>query len=405
MAAQQLPMPSNQPHSCDEDNSLSHSTYSGGRFDNPKSFTGWHKASMWNAFKWSLSRKEPKPPADVDTALPVLKPDWEKINNPPKDAIQAMWIGHASFLVQMQGLNFLTDPVWSERCSPSQLVGPKRYRPPPCGIDELPPIHFVIISHNHYDHLDALAVQKLGNGPLWIVPKGHMKWFQGMGVNRVVEFDWWDELEIAPELRVVCLPAQHWSKRTLTDDNCALWSGWGVFGSKQRVFFAGDTGYCTGFQEIGKKFGPFDLGLIPIGAYDPRWFMCPQHVDPEEAVQIHVDIQSKKSIGMHWGTFILTDEPVLEPPVRVAADMKKRGLPEDEFIAIKHGEIVAIPVESSSSASSSSTSTKKSKKSKKAVKEVEDTESSRSAATESDPAPKKKTHKEAATPSSSGDDN
>jgi N-acyl-phosphatidylethanolamine-hydrolysing phospholipase D len=297
-------------------------------------------------------------------------------------------------------------------------------------MDELPPIHFVIISHNHYDHLDALAVEKLGNGPLWIVPKGHLKWFEGMGVTRVVEFDWWDELEITPELRVACLPAQHWSKRTLTDDNCALWSGWGVFGTKQRLFFAGDTGYCPGFQEIGKKFGPFDLSLIPIGAYDPRWFMwygwkkspkirverslilfvvasSPQHVDPEEAVQIHVDIQSKKSIGMHWGTFILTDEPVLEPPVRVAADMKKRGLPDDEFVAIKHGEIVSVSAESSSSASSpSAKSTKKSKKSKK-VKEVEETESSKSAATgtESEAAPKKKKKKAAAVAASSSDDN
>lgn len=246
-------------------------------------------------------------------------------------------MGHASFLVQIDGLNILTDPVWSDRCSPVQFLGPSRYRKPPCHLMELPRINVILISHNHYDHLDLHTVRHFKDTVLWIVPHGHRKWFADEGITRVIEMKWWDKYPLNEQVEIACLPAQHWSKRTAFDDMCALWSGWAILGSTRKVFFAGDTGLCPGFKEIGDKFGPFDLSLIPIGAYEPRWMMRCQHVDPVGAVDIHVDIQSKQSIGMHWGTWVLTDEHVLEPPQKVAEELAKRNLDPASFIAIHHG--------------------------------------------------------------------
>ena len=246
------------------------------------------------------------------------------------------WLGHACFLVQMDGLNLLTDPVWSDRCSPISWLGPSRYRKPPCKLSELPQIDVVLISHNHYDHLDLFTIRWLGNSPIYIVPDGHRAWFNKLKIHRVIEMKWWDSYSISPIVKIGCLPAQHWSKRTTFDDMKALWSGWGVFGSK-KLFFAGDTGYCQGFEQIGDKYGPFDLALIPIGAYEPRDFMRCQHVDPIEAVQIHQDIGSKQSIGMHWGTWVLTDEHVYEPPQKLAQELASRNLDPTCFFALHHG--------------------------------------------------------------------
>lgn len=204
-------------------------------------------------------------------------------------------------------------------------------------IQELPPIDFVVISHNHYDHLDHKAVKELGNKPLWVVPQGHKSWFESCDISNFVELGWWDQYPINDNVKVMALPCQHWSKRTAFDDFEALWASWAIVGSK-KVYFAGDTGYCDTFKEIGREVGPFDLSFIPIGAYEPRDIMCPQHVDPDQSVQIHVDIQSKKSVGMHWGTFILTDEHILEPPQKLAQAMQQQGLPDDQFIVVKHGE-------------------------------------------------------------------
>jgi len=247
-------------------------------------------------------------------------------------------MGHASFLVQMDGLNILTDPVWSDRCSPISFLGPLRYRKPPCQLSELPRIDVVLVSHNHYDHLDLLTVRHFRNQVLWIVPDGHRSWFAAENIDRVIEMKWWDTYPLKPGVDVACLPAQHWSKRTAFDDMVSLWSGWGILGQK-KLFFAGDTGYCEGFQQIGDKFGPFDLSLIPIGAYEPRWMMQCQHVDPVEAVSIHQDLRSKQSIGMHWGTWVLTDEHVLEPPQMLAAELSQRNLEPTSFIALNHGQV------------------------------------------------------------------
>lgn len=270
--------------------------------------------------------------------LPVITPDWPRILNPPQGEVQATWMGHASFLVQLDGINILTDPVWSDRCSPVQFIGPSRYRKPPCHLMELPRIDVILISHNHYDHLDLHTARHFRDTVLWIVPDGHRDWFTAEGITRVIEMKWWDKYPLNEKVEITCLPAQHWSKRTAFDDMRALWSGWGILGSERRVFFAGDTGFCPGFAEIGAKFGPFDLALLPIGAYEPRWMMRCQHVDPIEAVDIHVNIRSKQSIGMHWGTWVLTDEHVFEPPQKVADELAARNLDPTSFISITHGQ-------------------------------------------------------------------
>lgn len=191
--------------------------------------------------------------------------------------VRVTWLGHATVLVEMEELVFLTDPIFSSRASPSQYLGPKRFRHPPCTIGQLPPIDAVLISHNHYDHLDYGSVaalnERFGNELRWFVPLGLLDWMQKCGCENVIELDWWEENCVPghDEVTFVFTPAQHWCKRTLLDDNKVLWGSWSVLGPWNRFFFAGDTGYCSVFKEIGKRFGPFDLAAIPIGAYEPRY--------------------------------------------------------------------------------------------------------------------------------------
>jgi N-acyl-phosphatidylethanolamine-hydrolysing phospholipase D len=272
--------------------------------------------------------------------MPVERVDWQKVMSPNPSEIQVTWLGHACFLVQMDGMAILTDPVWSDRCTPVDGFGPVRYRPPPCKLTELPPIDIVLISHNHVDHLDLFTVRCLGNIPLWFAPLGHREWFAAEGIDRLIEMNWWDSYPLGPSIDIVCLPAQHWSKRGLFDDMTSLWSGWAVLGCR-KLFFAGDTGYGPAFKEIGKKFGPFDLALIPIGAYEPRWMMSCQHVEPSESVSIHLDIESRQSVGMHWGTWILTNEDVYEPPLKLKQEVARRNIESSSFIALNHGQTFA----------------------------------------------------------------
>ena len=171
----------------------------------------------------------------------------------------------------------------------------------------------------------------------FFVPLGLKDWFQDLGINRVVELDWWDQYE-ERELIITAVPVQHWSKRSPFSRNKTLWAGWVVQSKNFRFLFAGDSGYTPHFKEIGDKLGPFDLAAIPIGAYEPRWFMRPHHITPEEAVQVHLDVRSKKSVAIHWGTFILTDEPLDEPPKRLKTARQNKGLSENEFLVFKHGE-------------------------------------------------------------------
>ncbi|KAL1936655.1 hypothetical protein VTP01DRAFT_789 [Rhizomucor pusillus] len=366
-------------------NSKSH--HAGTGFKNP-----WPSAASvgWSKYLKVLSELQlGKTEAAITAANKppkVEKLKWEVINDPSKageNTVVATWLGHACMLVQINGFNVLFDPIFSDRCSPLSFAGPKRYTEPPCSLDELPKIDAVVISHNHYDHLDSHSIQHLAKQnphAKFYVPLGNKAWFSLDDNNRVVELDWWDSSELSLQnnegtlLKLTCTPCQHFSGRGLFDRNKTLWASWcveGISGGRScgKVFFGGDTGYravpgdvskekqydeayleslphCPAFKEIGEKVGPFDLAMIPIGAYSPRWFMSTVHCSPEDAVRVHEDIRSKKSIGIHWGTFVLTDEPVDEPPQRLKAAMKNRGHDDNDFTVLKLGETFVIPYNS-----------------------------------------------------------
>lgn len=239
----------------------------------------------------------------------------------------------------------LTDPVFGDRSFGVFFMGPKRYVPHVIDYQKLPKIDYVIISHNHYDHLDSVATQVLGNGPTYLVPLGLKDWYldQGIAQAKVQEFDWGDKADYN-ELKVQALSAQHWSARGIFDRRETLWASWALNIGGRDIWFAGDTGYNPiQFKKIGEKAGPFDLALIPIGAYEPRSFMKTYHVTPEEAILIHQDVNAKKSIGMHWGTFPLTAEAPYEPVEELARQREKHGVSREEFSEMVMGQTLTIP--------------------------------------------------------------
>jgi N-acyl-phosphatidylethanolamine-hydrolysing phospholipase D len=249
------------------------------------------------------------------------------------------WVGHATVLLQLDGVNILTDPTWSERASPFAWAGPHRSSPPGLAFEDLPRIDAVVISHDHYDHLDLNTVKRLAetHDPLFLVPLGMKVWFADNGMNRVEELDWWQEHEYHG-LRFVCLPAQHFSQRTLWDGNRRLWASWAVLGRERRFYFSGDTGYFAGFTEIGKRLGPFDLAAIAIGAYMPPEIMKAVHLTPEQAVQASLDLNARVLLGIHWGTFDLAEEPLDEPPQRMIAEASRRNFNAARAWILKIGE-------------------------------------------------------------------
>lgn len=249
------------------------------------------------------------------------------------------WIGHATVLVQIEGVNILTDPQWSERASPVSWGGPRRLSPPGLRFEDLPRIDVVLISHDHYDHLDLDTVKRLAAtyDPLFLVPLGLKAWFAENGMTRVEEMDWWQEREYRA-LKFVCVPAQHFSQRTLTDANQRLWASWSVLSPERRFYFSGDTGYFTFFKEIGQRLGPFDVAALAIGAYLPPEMMKFVHLTPEEAVQAFIDLKAGALLGIHWGTFDLTDEPLGEPPQRLLAEIRRRNIDSSRAWIFKIGE-------------------------------------------------------------------
>ncbi|WP_234413760.1 MBL fold metallo-hydrolase [Ideonella sp. A 288] len=298
----------------------------------------------WNAVRQGL----PRPPQQ---ATPTVAPDLEFIarNARAGEAMvpSATWIGHASTLVQAGGLNILLDPIFSERASPVSIVGPKRAQPPGLALNQLPRVDLVLISHNHYDHLDEpslLALQRQAGGPpQFVVPLRLKAWLESIGLTRVVELDWWRSHRVG-STEVVLTPVQHWSARGLTDRMATLWGGYAVITPRFSVYYAGDTGYSKDFAEtrarLARKLprGGFDLAVLPVGGYEPRWFMATQHINPAEAVQIHLDLGARRSMGVHWGTFELTDEPLDQPPRDLAAARQARGLADDAFFVLAIGE-------------------------------------------------------------------
>jgi N-acyl-phosphatidylethanolamine-hydrolysing phospholipase D len=249
------------------------------------------------------------------------------------------WVGHATLLVQLDGLNILTDPHWGERASPVGFAGPRRLVAAGMRFEDLPPIHAVVISHDHYDHLDVDTVERLerAHRPTFFVPLGIKEWLGDRGVRNVVEMDWWQST-VFRGVTFVATPAQHSSGRGLHDQNQRLWSSWVILGKSRRFFFAGDTGYTPSMKEIGTRYGPFDVAAIPIGGYSAWSERHPNHVNPEEAVQLFEDVRGKLLVPVHWGTFELNREPFREPPDRLMAAALARGL-EERMALVTPGQL------------------------------------------------------------------
>jgi N-acyl-phosphatidylethanolamine-hydrolysing phospholipase D len=316
-----------------------------GTFQNPWPDSVPH--GFGDVLRWARERRrQPRAPTPPDNSLPTTTP---AIAYPraPTDERRATWIGHSTVLLQLGGLNILTDPMWSERASPVQWAGPRRIMSPAMAIEALPPLDIVLLSHSHYDHLDKGTVKRLARAhpqATWIVPLKLGAYIRGWGVRQTQELDWWENVTVHG-LDVTATPSRHFSARRLGDRNKTLWCGFTLAMNGVRAYFAADTAYHPEFGAIGQRGGPFHLVMMPIGAYDPRWFMHIVHVNPEEAVQAYVDVASASPhepsplmLAIHWGTFRLTDEPMEEPPKRALAAWRSHGLDEDRLWVARFGE-------------------------------------------------------------------
>ena len=281
--------------------------------------------------------------SDVNPNLSSIEvsSEWKNINlNQDNDYI--IWIGHSTFLIKKAGKVILTDPIFSDRASPFKNIGPERLIPPVIPLKELPRIDFVTVSHNHYDHLDINSlkkISKLNPDAVFLVPAGDLKLLKKKRITNVYEFNWWETFKVE-ELTFTFTPVQHWSKRGLFDRNKSLWGGWYINFNDYGMYHAGDTGYSKDFIDTRLKLGAPKYAFIPIGAYDPEWFMAESHVNPEDAVQIMIDLEAEKAFGMHWGTFALTDEDTLEPPARLKDTLEFPNSPD--FISLTPGKVIEI---------------------------------------------------------------
>lgn len=292
---------------------------------------------FWN---WQWQRLSNGLPPQNPERVPRVEPDLPYLNANRSDTT-VTWIGHATALWQVGGLNILTDPHFSERASPVSFAGPRRATPLPMTLAQLPRIDVVLISHNHYDHLDRPTVHALhqqpGGPPLFVVPLGVDQWLDKEGIGPVQALDWWDSHAAGP-LRISLVPAQHWSSRSPWDRNQSLWGGFVVDHDGFKLYYSGDTGYSLDFKDIHVRFGGFDFAQIPVGCYEPRWFMQRQHVNEDEAVRIHLDVGSRLSLGVHWGSFRLCDEAVDAPMDGLPAAREARGVPPETFVLFSLGE-------------------------------------------------------------------
>jgi len=311
--------------------------YDGRKYRNPNGSAG---NGLWHLLRWATSSKRQRWPRRIDAErrhrLPAAL---------PAGAIAATFIGQSTFLLQIDGVTLLTDPVFADRVGPFNLGGPRRVRPPGIAFEELPRIDLVLLSHNHYDHLDLATLRRLRRAwdPLLLTSHGNEAFLRRNGFAKVAELDWWETRANVGPLQIMLTPAQHFSSRNLWDRDATLWGGFMVQGARKRIYFAGDSGYGGHFREIRERTGPVDLALSPIGAYEPRCFMSRAHVNPAEAVQIHLDIQSRQSVGMHFGTFQLTDEGIDDPPRALCEALQERDVPAERFVVPEFGQTILVP--------------------------------------------------------------
>lgn len=306
-----------------------------GRYLNPWGVN--NSKSFWSVLKWKLTTQAAAWPESIDFT-PIELPAA------PTSGALITWVNHATFLVQLPGLNLVIDPVWSERASPLSFLGPKRVHAPGVPWEKLPKIDLVLVSHNHYDHLDIDTLEKLSkrDDPKFFVPLGDLRILQSKGINNVTEMTWWQEVSVG-ETVITFTPAQHWSARGPWDKNESLWGGWWIKSKDTTLFHAGDTGHGPHFKVIREKLGKPSLAMIPIGAYEPRWFMKTMHMNPDDAVMAFEDLGSPQTVGMHFGTFQLTDEGYKKPAEHLKTALDAKNISSDIFVVPKISESFWVP--------------------------------------------------------------
>jgi len=310
--------------------------FNGKTFFQPRHPRPFRRRDFW---RWQLTAQRRPWPKTVPFAAPPPPPV------PRGDDVVVTWIGHASFLLQTAGGNFLIDPVFSRRTSPVTWAGPQRVHPPGVAFDALPRIDAVLISHDHYDHLDVATLRSLAakHAPRFIAPLRHRELLAANGAREIVELDWWDSHALWSQASVTLTPTMHWSNRLGSPRNHRLWGGFFFQLGPKRAWFVGDTAYDASiFREIRQRLGEPDLALVPIGGYEPRWFMAPMHVNPAEAVELHRESGARRSIAMHWGTFRLSDEGRDEPVEALAAARGAMGLSEEAFGILPPGGSIVV---------------------------------------------------------------
>ncbi|HEI8864596.1 MBL fold metallo-hydrolase [Serratia sp. AKBS12] len=294
--------------------------------------------------RWQDERKKlglPKPPSE---GYQQFTANWWQQADLGGEQDCIWWLGHASILLRLGGRYVLIDPVLSPRASPLSFYGPKRRTPPPLTVRQLPAVDVVLISHNHYDHLDRRTVRQLARRfpqATFIVPLGLKDWFRRYRFARVEELDWWDSLSVG-EMTFHATPARHWSMRSLWDRNRSLWCGWVIHHPSLRFYFSGDSGYSERLAEIGDRLGPFEVAALPIGAYAPRWFMQEQHMDPQQSVKLYQQLKQPRVIPIHWGVFELADESLDDPPRQLALALSDAGLRQHQFEPLKIGQRIEL---------------------------------------------------------------
>jgi L-ascorbate metabolism protein UlaG (beta-lactamase superfamily) len=309
----------------------------GERFFNP---AGDQARPLGDVITWQRTRER----SDWPEAVPLTPYPPPPLQASP-GTIAATFVGHSTFLLRTTNAVILTDPVFTTHAGPFGRLGPRRVRPPALMLDSLPIPDIVLVSHNHYDHLQPSSLRRCAQGaePHFIAPLGLGPFVQRLTLQNVIELDWWETADLGDGRTVTCVPAQHFSARTPFDRNRTLWCGFVLQTETATVYFAGDSGYGPHFKAIGRRCSSIDLALLPIGAYEPRWFMRPVHMNPEEAVQAHIDIGARVSLGMHFGTFQLTDEAIDEPLLALDRALDEKRIPDGEFTTLDFGETVVIP--------------------------------------------------------------